>query len=145
PVADRVIHEFQLRHLAEILNRKHRCKYRLQSAVIALAGQQIHLQKALIRLHLDFNQVGNLNRALNFCKIQTLPNPNVLIGVRHYWYTSLTWTAAEQPSFFGRIKLPRTETNSCGAFRLARSQRAHSQRLSRWDISGCSNTQPRRA
>jgi len=57
------------------------CKYRLKSAVIALAGQQIHLQKALIRLHLDFNQVGNLNRALNFCKIQTLPNPHVLIGV----------------------------------------------------------------
>ena len=83
PVADRVVHEFQLRHFAEILDRKHRREHRLKSAVIALARQQIHLQKALIRLHLDFDQVGNLNRALNFREIQTLTFPDVLIGIRH--------------------------------------------------------------
>ena len=83
PVADRVVDEFQLRHFAEILDRKHRREHRLKSAVIALARQQIHLQKALIRLHLDFNQVGNLNRALDFREIQTLTFPDMLIGVRH--------------------------------------------------------------
>jgi hypothetical protein len=51
---------------------------------------------------LDFNQVGNLNRALNFCEIQTLPFPDVLIGIRHSWYTSLTWAAEKnQPSISG--------------------------------------------
>jgi hypothetical protein len=55
----------------------------LQAAVIALAGQQIHLQEALIRLHLNFNQVGNLNRRLNFCKIKTLTFPDVLIARGH--------------------------------------------------------------
>ena len=43
PVADRVVHKFQLRHLAEILDRKHRREHRLKPAVIALARQQIHL------------------------------------------------------------------------------------------------------
>src|SRR5260370_32339295 len=54
PVADRVVHEFQLRHLAEVPDRKHGSEHRLKPAVIALARQKVHLQKALIRLHLDF-------------------------------------------------------------------------------------------
>src|SRR6266849_4557408 len=82
PVADRVVHEFQLRHFAEILDRKNRREHRLKPGIIALARQQIHLQKALIRLHLNFNQVGNLNRALDFREIQTLTLPDMLI-VRH--------------------------------------------------------------
>jgi len=83
PVADRIVHEFQLRHLAEIPDRKHRREHRLKPAVIALARQKVHLQEALIRLHLDFNQVGNLNRALDFREIQTLTFPDVLIAIRH--------------------------------------------------------------
>ncbi len=83
PVADRIVHEFQLRHLAEILDRKHRREHRLKPAVLAFARQQIHLQEALIGLHLDFNQVGNLNRALDFREIQALTFPDVLIAVRH--------------------------------------------------------------
>jgi len=68
PVADRIINEFQLRHFAEVADRKHGSEHRLKPAVIALARQKVHLQKALIRLHLDFNQVGNLNRAWIFAK-----------------------------------------------------------------------------
>ncbi len=82
PVADRVVHEFQLRHFAEIPDRKHRSKHRLKPGIVALARQKIHLQKTLVRLHLDFNQVGNLNRALDFREIQTLTFPDMLI-VRH--------------------------------------------------------------
>ena len=52
-------------------------------AVFALARQQIHLQEALIRLPLDFDQVRNLNRALDFREIQPLAFPDVLIGIRH--------------------------------------------------------------
>src|SRR6266851_4050777 len=83
PVADRVVNEFQLRHFAEVPDRKHGSEHRLKSAVIALARQKVHLQKALIRLHLDFNQVGNLNRALDFREIQTLAFPDVMIASRH--------------------------------------------------------------
>ena len=83
PVADRVVHEFQLRHLAEVPDGKHGSEYRLKPAVIALAGQKVHLQKALIRLHLDFNQVRDLDGSLNFRKIQSLAFPNVLVAVGH--------------------------------------------------------------
>ncbi len=81
PVADRVVHELKLRHLAEILDRKHRREHGLQSAVIALARQEVHLQKTLIGLHLDFDQVWNLNRALDFREIETLAFPDVLVTV----------------------------------------------------------------
>src|SRR5207302_1721920 len=115
PVSDGVVHKFKLRHFAEVADRKHAGEHGLKAAVVALARQQIHLQKALIRLHLDFNQVGNLNRALNFCEIQTLPNPNVLSGIRHYFCTSLTWAAAEQPEFFraNKVAAQRYELLSC--------------------------------
>src|SRR6266705_467904 len=83
PVADRVVHEFQLRHLAEVPDRKHGSKHRLKPAVIALARQKVHLQETLIRLHLDFNQVGNLDRALDFREIQALAFPDVVIAIRH--------------------------------------------------------------
>src|SRR5882762_8561332 len=83
PVSDRVIHEFELRHFAEVPDRKHRREHRLKAAVIALAWQQIHLQKALIGLLLDLNQVGDLDGSLDFCKIQSLAFPNVLVGVGH--------------------------------------------------------------
>jgi hypothetical protein len=83
PVADRVVHELELRHFAEILDRKHGREHRLKAAVLALARQQIHLQEPLIGLHLDFNQIGNLDRALDFREIQPLMFPGVLIGIRH--------------------------------------------------------------
>jgi len=41
------------------------------------------LQEALIGLHLDFNQIGNLDRPLDFRKIQALMFPQVLIAIRH--------------------------------------------------------------
>ena len=83
PVADRVVHEFELRQFAEILDRKHGGEDGLQTAVIALARQQVHLQEALIGLPLDFDQVRNLNRALNFREIETLAFPDVLVTIWH--------------------------------------------------------------
>ncbi len=83
PVADRVVHEFELGHFAEVPDRKHGGEHRLESGVLALAWQKVHLQKTLIGLHLDFNQVGNLNRALDFCEIQPLAFPGVLIAIGH--------------------------------------------------------------
>jgi hypothetical protein len=83
PVSDGVVHEFQLGHFAEIPDRKNRGEDGLQTAVVALARQQVHLQKALIGLHLHFDQIGDLDGALNFREIQTLTFPDMLISIRH--------------------------------------------------------------
>jgi len=48
PVADRVVDEIELRKPAKILDRKYRREHGLQTGILALARQQIHLQKALI-------------------------------------------------------------------------------------------------
>src|SRR6185295_10014400 len=48
PVADGEVHKLQLRHVAEIANRKYRLKYGLQAGVVALAGQPVHLQEAFV-------------------------------------------------------------------------------------------------
>jgi hypothetical protein len=55
----------------------------LESTVLALAWQKIHLQEALIGLLLDFNQVGDLDRPLDFRKIQSLAFPNMLVAIGH--------------------------------------------------------------
>jgi hypothetical protein len=55
----------------------------LESAVLALAWQKIHLQEALVGLLLDFNQVRDLDGPLDFRKIQSLAFPNVLVAVGH--------------------------------------------------------------
>src|SRR5262249_30542191 len=136
PVADGIVHEFELRHFAEIPDRKHAGEHRLKTAVLALARQQIHLQEALIGLHLDFNQVGNLNRALDFREIQPLTFPDVLIAVRHAWFTSLN---------SGETKTRGEDTNSRSAKRVARTRRAHGYRRSRRDAGNCRDAQPRRA
>ncbi len=71
PVADGVIDELELRDVAEIRNRKHRLENRLQAAVIALAGQTIHLQKAIVGTLLHFDQVRNLDGCWNLGKIKS--------------------------------------------------------------------------
>src|SRR5581483_10547462 len=70
PVADGVIHEFQLGDFAEVGDGKHGLKYRLQSGVVALTRQAVHLQKAVIRTLLHLDEVGNLNGGWNFGKIE---------------------------------------------------------------------------
>jgi hypothetical protein len=83
PVSDGVIDKFELRHFTEIANWKHGRENGLETAVFALARQQIHLKEALVRLFLDFDQVRDLDGALNLRKIQSLAFPNVLVAVGH--------------------------------------------------------------
>src|SRR6202167_2787878 len=85
PVSDRVVHEIQLRQAAKILNRKHRGEDRLQAGIFPLARQQIHLQKPLIRLLLYVNQVRNLHRGLDFCKVQacSFPIGAITVAIAH--------------------------------------------------------------
>jgi hypothetical protein len=47
------------------VNRKHRLEHRLQPAVFALAGQQVHLQEAVIGALLHLDQVRDLDGCWN--------------------------------------------------------------------------------
>src|SRR5262249_56175939 len=71
PVADRVIDELQLRDVAKVGDWEHRLKHRLQARVVALAGQLVHLQKAVVRTFLNLDQVRDLDGCRNFGKIKT--------------------------------------------------------------------------
>ena len=81
PVADRVVNEVQLGQAAEIGDRKDAGEHRLQARVVAFLGQHIHLQKALVALLLDFNQIRDRNGCLDFREINTFTNRNV--GIAH--------------------------------------------------------------
>ena len=66
PVADCVVHELQLRDIAEISNREHGLKDRLEPGIVALTRQPIHLQEAIIGALLNLDQVWNLDGGRNF-------------------------------------------------------------------------------
>src|SRR5205085_11459867 len=58
--------------LAEVANREDRLEHRLETRVLALARQTVHLQKALVRLLLDLDQVRDRNGRLDFRKVDAL-------------------------------------------------------------------------
>ena len=74
PVADCVVDKLKLTDVAEVGNRKHRGKHRLEAVVLALLGQLLHLQNALAAEPLHFNHVRNLDRRRNLRKIKTAAN-----------------------------------------------------------------------
>jgi len=80
PVADRIVHEFQLRHLAEIPERKHGRETTESTASRSLGSRSI-LQAALIRFIWTFNRL-DLNRALDLAKSRRWTFPHMLIGSR---------------------------------------------------------------
>src|SRR5439155_20859949 len=72
PVGDRVLDELERRVLAEVRDREDRVEPALQTPVLALARQTVHLQEALVRLLLDLDQVRDRNSRLDFRKIDAL-------------------------------------------------------------------------
>src|SRR4029453_3208519 len=72
PVADRVLDELERRVLAEVADRKHRLEHRLETRVLALARQTVHLQEAFVRLLLDLDQVRDRNGRFDFRKVDAL-------------------------------------------------------------------------
>ena len=72
PVADRVLDELERRVLAEVADREDRLEHRLQALVLAFGGQAVHLQKALVALPLDLDQVRDLDRRPDFRKVLAL-------------------------------------------------------------------------
>src|SRR6266513_1463708 len=76
PISDSVIDKLELRNIAEIGNGKHRLENRLQTGVVTLAGQAVHLQEAVIGTLLYLDQ--NLNRGGNFGKIKAFTKGIIL-------------------------------------------------------------------
>jgi len=72
PISDRVLNEFQLRGFAKVGNRKHGPEDCLEPGVLAFRRKQIHLEEAVVRLTLDFNQVRNSDRCFDSRKIVPL-------------------------------------------------------------------------
>src|SRR5581483_9333327 len=72
PVADRVLDELERGVLAEVADREDRLEHRLQTRVLALARQTVHLQEAFVGLLLDLDQVRNRDGGLDFRKIDAL-------------------------------------------------------------------------
>ncbi len=72
PVADRILDELERRVLAEVADREDRLEHRLQTRVLALARQTVHLQEALVRLLLDLDQVRDRNGRLDFREVDAL-------------------------------------------------------------------------
>src|SRR4029079_12186379 len=72
PVADRVLDELERRVLAEVADREDRLEYRLETRVLTLARQTVHLQETLVGLLLDLDQVRDRDGRLDFRKVDAL-------------------------------------------------------------------------
>src|SRR5207237_7533788 len=78
PISNSVIDKLELRNVAEIGNRKHRLKNRLQSCIVTLAWQAVHLHEAVIGTLLYLDQIRNLDRGGNFGKIKPFTKSIIL-------------------------------------------------------------------
>src|SRR5437660_6666116 len=85
PISDSVIDKLELRNIAEIGNGKHRLENRLQTGVVTLAGQAVHLKEAVVRALLYLDQIRNLDRGGNFGKIKAFKKG---IIIRHSVYSN---------------------------------------------------------
>ena len=57
PVTDRVLDKLELRGLPKIGYRKHGSEHRLETGVLALSRKKVHLEKAIVRLTLNLDEV----------------------------------------------------------------------------------------
>src|SRR5271166_2902582 len=77
PVADGIIDKLELAQAAEIGDREDGTKDALQTAVFTFLGEQVHLQEALVRTLLHFDEVRNGNRSLDLRKVNSLAGRTV--------------------------------------------------------------------
>jgi len=80
PVANGKIHEGKLGYVAKIGDGENGLKNGLQSAVVALARQLVHLQEAVIGTLLYLNEVRYLQGCRNLGEIETITGGAILIG-----------------------------------------------------------------
>ena len=92
PVADGEVDELELGDVAEVGDGEDRGEDRLQAVVLALLGQLVHLQKALVAAALDFNEVGDLDGGGNLGKIEAAADRAHFAGhagvLLNFWATA---------------------------------------------------------
>ena len=81
PVADRVIDEFELAQPAKIGDRENAFENALETGIVALARQQVHLQEPLVGFFLNLDQVRDRDRSFNLRKINSLAVRNMFRGL----------------------------------------------------------------
>ncbi len=74
PVADGVIDELELAQPAEIRDRKYAVEDALEAHVLPLAGEQVHLQEALVGILLYFDEIRDRNRRFDPGEVDPLPD-----------------------------------------------------------------------
>src|SRR5437016_7983926 len=84
PVADRVVHKLEIAHAAKIGDWEDGLEHSLQPDVLPLVGQKVHLQKPLVRVFLNFNQVRNRDRGLDLGKINALGGGPVIVSIHSF-------------------------------------------------------------
>ena len=72
PVTDGVLDELERRVPAEIADRKDGLEDRLQTGILPLGRQPAHLEEPPVRLLLNFDQVRDRDRRLDFRKVNPL-------------------------------------------------------------------------
>ena len=73
PVPDGVFDELQGGSAAKIVDGKNRVENGLQSHIFPFRWRNIHLQKAMVRFSLNFDQIRNGNAGMDFGKIHAIP------------------------------------------------------------------------
>ena len=72
PVADLVLDILERGGLTEIRDREDRREYGLQADVVTLLRNQVHLEKAVVGLTLDLDEIRDLGGCIDLRKINTL-------------------------------------------------------------------------
>ena len=65
PVTDLILDEFESGRFTKVRNREDRRKYRLESDVVALLRDQVHLQEPIVRFALYLNKVRYLRGSVD--------------------------------------------------------------------------------
>jgi hypothetical protein len=72
PVTDRILDKLELRSLPKIGYRKHGSEHGLQTGVLPLSRETVHLKKAVVRLTLNLNEVRYSDSCFDSRKIVPL-------------------------------------------------------------------------
>ena len=110
PVADRIIDKLELADAAEIGDRKDGFEDSLQTDVVALVRQQVHLQEALVGILLNLDQVRDRDRGLDFRKIDSFAGGAVRLNM-HFYPLLMTRTGSEPHALPVSLAHKMRETN----------------------------------
>src|SRR5438093_1628091 len=72
PVADLILDEIERGSAAKIGDGKNRHEHSLESCVLTLFRQEIHLQKTVVRLPLNLDQIRDAHSSSDFGKVDAL-------------------------------------------------------------------------